>query len=98
MSKYELMAKYLAGECTEAQSTKFETWLAAKTENKAAFEAQKLIWDEAGADQLEIAIDVEVGLKKLHQSIGSSVGPSIHWSIPWLIKNGEEWSKILVSY
>lgn len=82
MSDWELMAKYLAGECTEAEATEFEAWLAASAENQAAFEAQKLLWEEAALEGEEPAVDIEAGLEKLHQAIELAEQPKK--SVPWL--------------
>ena len=80
MSNWELMAKYLAGECTGAEAAEFKAWLAASAENQAAFEAQKLLWEEAAKDNQEL--DIEAGLKKLHRAIDLS--EQTKRSMPWL--------------
>ena len=82
MSDWKLMAKYLAGECTVPEVAEFEAWLNASDENKAQFEAQKLLWEESAVEE-EVIVDVEAGLNRVHQSMASSEN-SRSRSLGWL--------------
>ncbi|MBI1268661.1 MAG: DUF4974 domain-containing protein [Cryomorphaceae bacterium] len=55
---FDLLAKYLAGECTDAERDQVQLWLAESDENQTSFNDFKAVWDlaERPANQ---SIDIE---------------------------------------
>lgn len=47
----ELMAKFLAGECSKTEEAELLTWIDADANHKRRFEAFKTIWDESPDDE-----------------------------------------------
>ena len=84
MSDWEQIAKYLAGECTPTEKAEFEAWLAEHAENRAYFEAQSQLWEEAAKEGVVPEIDVEAGLNKVHQAMHVDDEVKPRKSLSWL--------------
>lgn len=44
---YDLLGKYFAGECTDAERLEAEAWIAASEENRVTFAALRAVWEQA---------------------------------------------------
>jgi transmembrane sensor len=77
--KWELLSKYLAGECTEAETKEVEAWVKSSAENKAQLKQYKEIWTASEKD-----IAPEPDTAKMWSSIlsrieaGPVVKPTVH--------------------
>jgi transmembrane sensor len=65
---YDLLAKYLAGECTDGELQQIESWLSENEENRAVFnQSRKLLADTRTADTFgKISFDTSRAWNKVH--------------------------------
>ena len=54
---WDLLAKYLAGECTEEEKSLVENWVAADPLNEELFEYLKSVWEASGEESMQWDVD-----------------------------------------
>ncbi len=78
---WDLLAKYLAGECTVEEKSLVENWLAADPLNEELFEYLKSVWETSGAESMQW--DVDDAWQKVAARVGiSSRGFMLRKSLP----------------
>jgi len=70
---FELIAKYLAGECTREEALQLEEWIQLSENNRLEFEAVKDIW--AASDEVEVNTDVDAAWEKISLSVEDAQTP-----------------------
>jgi transmembrane sensor len=73
---YELLGRYLGGECTPAETRQVEEWLAASPDNARILEELRNLWEKA-ADQEKTGVDVDAAWQRVHSHIRGSSGTTI---------------------
>lgn len=56
---YELLGKFLSGECTAEETALVEEWLAVSPDNPGVLEALRELWEQAPASRVEQEVDVD---------------------------------------
>jgi ferric-dicitrate binding protein FerR (iron transport regulator) len=68
---YELVAKYLTGNCNEGEKQQVETWRDSKSDNMEAFSQYRAIWENAKPPADSFVPDVENALKAINKQLTS---------------------------
>ena len=62
----QLIAAYLAGECTEAEKNAVEAWRAASAGNAQAFERYRLLWEASRGREEDFEPDMQRAWQRLN--------------------------------
>lgn len=65
---FDLLAKYLAGECSDTERDRVKRWLAESDENQTTFNDFKLVWDKAERPANQ-SIDIEKAWNKVNSQL-----------------------------
>jgi ferric-dicitrate binding protein FerR (iron transport regulator) len=68
---YDLLAKYFAGECSNAEKESIENWIKYSAENKKSFDKMYFIWKESTNVLLKNQINVDSAWNKMQKRISS---------------------------
>lgn len=79
---YDIIAKYLAGECSEKEKELLENWRKEKAENNETFELMKNTWTDIPGP--EYSPDVEKALKSVSSRLPEQKKKHTLSSSPWL--------------
>lgn len=92
---YALLARYLGGECTDAEVARVRTWLAEEQGNAVAFEAFEKLWRTAATHPTRV--DVDMAWSRVEQGMN---GPSERETVrgPVFMRGGRalpsRWSRV----
>lgn len=69
MENWELIAKYLAGECTEAEKQELESWLEENTQNSILFQKMNKVWQKSADVSTDFMPNIDAAFHKISQKI-----------------------------
>jgi len=83
-SEWELLARYLAGECSEEEQATVAASIAADPERQRLLTLMSTAWESRGPQSAPSDVDGLWGEVAHKTGIASSSGRTIKWSRPWL--------------
>lgn len=66
---YELLGRYLGGECTPQETRLVEEWLAASPENPEILDALQELWIQSAASQEPLTVDVDAAWQRVREHV-----------------------------
>jgi len=75
--KAELLARYLAEECTESEKQQVEEWLRADRRNQQEFDRLRQVWEQSAEDYSQALPDSSALWRRLQTSIGQEQQPFV---------------------
>jgi transmembrane sensor len=74
---YELLGRYLAGECSADEASRVVAWLSAKPENQATLDALREVWNLAEAEKPAQEVDVDAAWSRVQGRLQSGKAPEM---------------------
>jgi transmembrane sensor len=86
---YALLARYLGGECTEAESAQVAVWLAADPENHGELEAFERLWRASAAHPTRV--DADAAWSRVEQAMNQEPAPRIERRPAFVVSRSARW-------